>query len=60
MKTTTKSMTFEEWKAKVNSYIEAWTGLTCDDMPDYCYADAYADGQSARQTASAVIRDSDY
>lgn len=49
-------LTFEEWKRKVNNILIEKYGLGTDDLPDYCYRDAYEDNVSVKTTASAVYR----
>ena len=57
MKTKTdKPATFAEWMNQVNSVVLKKTGLFADDLPDYCYRDAYDDGESPGRTARAAIR----
>ena len=47
---------FDEWKVKVNAIVIRKTGVSCDDLPDYCYADCFQMGNSPSQTAMDVIR----
>jgi len=47
---------FNVWFAKVNAIILRKTGLCADDLPDYCYRDAYDDGATAVNTANRAIR----
>lgn len=47
---------FEAWKAQVNALVIAKTALSCDDLPDYCYADCFESGDNPSETARAVIR----
>ena len=57
MKTKTdKPATFAEWMRQVNDVVLAKCGLFADDLPDYCYRDAYKDGESPSITARAAIR----
>ena len=57
MKTkTSKPTTFDEWMNQVNSVVLKKTGLFADDLPDYCYRDAYADGEAPGSTARAASR----
>ena len=48
--------TYEEWFKEVNAEIIRQTGFSADDLPDYCYKDAYDDGKSPKSTAKAVIK----
>jgi hypothetical protein len=48
--------TFEEWYREVDLEVSALIGLGRDDLPDYCYRDAFDDGRSPRQAAKAAIR----
>ena len=50
------TQTFDQWMRSVNAAIEAAYGLTADDLPDYGYADAYADGVPPRTAAARAIR----
>ena len=52
-------MTFEQWKSKVNEAVERLVGLSCDDLSDYCYADAWEDGVSPIAAARRAIRNSE-
>lgn len=47
---------FKEWKQKVNVYVVKLTGLSCDDLPDYPYYNAYQNGDSPSVAAKDVIR----
>jgi len=47
---------FKAWMAKVDAIVFRKAGVGCDDLPDYCYLDAFEDGSSPNQTACAVIR----
>lgn len=49
-------MTFEEWYRAVNTIVENNAGMSCMDLPDYCYRDEYDDGRTPLQTARAAIR----
>ena len=57
MKTkTSKPTNFDEWMNQVNRVVLKKTGIFADDLPDYCYRDAYDDGESPGSTARAAIR----
>ena len=47
---------FGTWKAKVDALISAKCGITSDDLPDYCYRDAFEDGATPAQAAKAAIK----
>lgn len=47
---------FDAWKAKVDALIQRKTGLSADDLPDFCYVDAFDDGATPAQTARDAIR----
>jgi len=40
---------FKAWKDKVNNYIIRKTGLSADDLPDFCYADYFERGEHHQQ-----------
>lgn len=47
---------FAEWKAKVDAAVVAKIGLSCDDLPDYPYRDAFEHHHTPRAVAAAAIR----
>lgn len=47
---------FATWMHEVNRAIERKTGLRSEDLPDYCYRDAFDDGARPAQVAIAAIR----
>lgn len=52
--------TFEEWMARVNQLIDNYCGMVSEDLPDWCYRDAYDDGRTpgaAAREAIAAARD---
>ena len=51
-----KGLTFEQWKAKVNVLVVDRCYLTCDDLPDWGYWDAWNDGMTPSSAANKVIR----
>jgi hypothetical protein len=53
---TKATLTFDAWMRKVNLFIVAKIGLGYEDLPDYCYRDAYDDGVGAFTCARAAIR----
>lgn len=55
---TCKTLKYPAWIHEVNRIVQQLTGLTCDDLPDFLYADAYADERTALSTARAAIRNS--
>lgn len=50
------TLTFETWMCMVDHIILAKVGVGYEDLPDYCYRDAYDDGVSASSCARAAIR----
>jgi len=57
MKTkTSKHTTFTEWMRQTDQAVFKKCGMFADDLPDYCYRDAYDNGDSPARTASAAIR----
>ena len=48
-------MTFQQWMRKVDAIIDAITGMSADDLPDYCYADAFEDGVKPATAARRAI-----
>lgn len=52
--------TFEEWMARVNQLMDNYCGMVSEDLPDWCYRDAYDDGRTpgaAAREAIAAARD---
>lgn len=49
-------MTFEEWMRAVNAHLEQLAGMCADDLPDWRYADAHANGTTPLAAARAAIR----
>jgi hypothetical protein len=48
---------FEQWMVKVSAAIgKKAGGLDADDLPDFCYRDAYDDGSTPAQAARAAIK----
>ena len=45
----------DAWLSVVAEEIEYLTGMGMDDLPDFCYADAYDDGRSPKQTARLAV-----
>lgn len=48
--------TFEHWMRAVDNVLSSIAGLVSEDLPDYCYADAYEDGYSPAATAKRALR----
>ena len=49
--------TFEQWMAKVDAHIaKAVGGLTSEDLPDYCYRDAFDNRESPSACARKAVR----
>ncbi len=51
--------TFDNFMVAVNVEINKACGLDYDDLPDYRYADDYADGFSPKQTANHALNYAD-
>jgi len=49
-------MTFKQWMAKVDEAVQRMCNLTCTDLPDYGYAEAFQQGRSPRTVARQAIR----
>ncbi len=47
---------FIEWMACVNSAVIDYCGMGTDDLPDWCYRDAYDDDSSPRAVAREAVR----
>lgn len=56
MPETTPRLTWEAWMRLVDAAVARIAGLSAYDLPDYCYRDAYDDGESPTATARAAIR----
>ncbi len=48
-------MTFAQWMAQVNVIIQRRTGYTADDLPDYCYLDAWRFGDTPEEAAADAL-----
>jgi hypothetical protein len=48
--------TFAEWMKLVDLEVGRKCGLGYEDLPDYCYADAYEAGLSPARCAARAIR----
>ncbi len=46
---------FTPWLKKVNDIIGKRTGLDLNDLPDFCYRDAFEDGATPSQAARDAI-----
>ena len=55
-KETAMSMSFEDWKRKVNQFIEQSMGLSADDLPDCPYYDWYSDGIAPSRAAVKAMK----
>lgn len=52
-----RKRTFEIWMGKVDAHIaKRCMGFTSEDIDDYCYWEAFADGVSPSDCAKAAIR----
>jgi len=47
--------TFEQYMALVNLHMRLKCGMQSDDLPDYDYASAYADGVAPNRVAARAI-----
>ena len=47
---------YEQWMYEVNSACDLACGLSVDDLPDYCFRDAYDSGKSPKSVAKSAIR----
>ncbi len=52
--------TFENWMHKVETAMIEMCGMGPDDLPDYCYHDAWEDDTPPRVCARAAIRAAEY
>ena len=50
-------LTFEQWLTNVNRHLINMVGLEIDDLPDYCYRDAYEYNESPASVARKVIKE---
>lgn len=49
-------MTFAEYMAAVNVYLDRLCGMTADDLPDWKYHDDYEDDVSPLRCAKRAIK----
>jgi hypothetical protein len=49
-------LAFEAWMKKVDQACEARFGISIHDLPDYCFRDAFDDGETPARTALDAIR----
>ena len=56
MDTRKRSLTYQEWMDKVDAAVQRKTGLGAMDLDDFCYRDAYEEGEAPGRTAAAAIR----
>ena len=49
---------FNAWLAKVSEQIDKLCSLSIDDLDDYCYREAYEDGQTPSMVARHAIKNS--
>jgi hypothetical protein len=52
--------TFEDWKREVDREVERRIGLSSDDLPDYCYRDAYDAGDAPEDVAIEVLAEAGF
>ena len=48
-------MTIQQYINKINIILEAKCGLGVADLPDYNFAEAYEDGESASSVAKQML-----
>ncbi len=51
---------FAAFMQKVDAYLSRRVGLVSADLADYCYRDAYDDGDSPAEAARAALRNEGY
>lgn len=47
---------FEIWMKKVDQACEARFGISIHDLPDFCFRDAFDDGETPARVALEAIR----
>ena len=47
---------FDAWLAAVDNAVVRMAGVGKDDLPDYCYRDAFEDGRAPAAVARSAIR----
>ena len=47
--------TFEQWMQEVDQWLDRKCGMVSADLPDYCYRDAYDDGERPSLVAARAI-----
>ena len=55
-----RKMSFDEWMREVDRAVENRVGLSCYDLPDWNYRDAFEDGMSPGKAARKVIKSEGY
>lgn len=51
---------FAKWRKQVDAELLLLCGMEGDDLPDWAYADAFADGVRPKTAAKCVIRAAGY
>jgi len=51
---------FKDFKSAINTILEEEVGLSCNDLPDYCYRDNYDNGITVEQTVSDSLDSAGY
>jgi hypothetical protein len=51
-----KFRSFEDYMRVVNVWLERRCGLSSDDLPDYCYYDAYDLGDPPERAAKKALK----
>ncbi len=46
---------FDLWMRMIDSMLEALTGVTSEDLVDYCWRDLFDDGVSAREAVTEFL-----
>lgn len=52
-----RSAAFAKWRNEVDVELVAICGMVGDDLPDWCYADAFEDDMSPKQAAREVLQE---
>lgn len=53
-------LSFEQWMQKVDAVLEKKCGLSHHDLEDFCYRDAYDDGEAPSTVAREVLANQDF
>lgn len=50
-------MSFELWMIKVNNLLAAKVGVGSEDLPDYCWRDAFDDGLTPKEVVTDYLEE---